>query len=140
MMALRTGAAAVLALALSQHAPAAPARRDEILGTWKGTSTCVDRSRHPACKDEVVVYEFREKPGAPDAVSLQADKIVDGQRVTMYEQDFVWDAGEGAWLGEFRVRNNHGLWKYVVKGKSMEGTLVDLPEKNLVRRIAVTRP
>lgn len=140
MTVLRIATAAALALAFSQHSTAAPVRRDEILGAWKGTSTCVDRSRHPACKDEVVVYEFRAKTGAPDAVSLLADKVVDGQRVTMYEQDFVWDAGEAAWLGEFRVRNNHGLWKYVVKGRSMEGTLVDLPEKNLVRRIAVMRP
>ena len=133
-------AAFVLALGLALDSPAAPSRRDEILGTWTGTSTCVDRARHPACKDEVVVYEFREKPDAPDGVSLQADKIVDGQRVTMGELDFTWDPGEGAWLGEFRIRNNHGLWRFVVHGASMEGTLVDLPEKNLVRKVAVKRP
>ena len=140
MRALRVAAAAALTLAIALDSPAAPTRRDEILGTWTGTSTCVDRTRHPACKDEVVVYEFREKPGAPDSVSLQADKIVDGQRVTMGELDFAWDSGEGAWLGEFRIRNNHGLWRFVVHGTSMEGTLVDLPEKNLVRKVAVKRP
>ena len=140
MRAHKVAAAAALTLAIALDSPAEPARRDEILGTWTGTSTCVDRTRHPACKDEVVVYEFREKSGAPDSVSLQADKIVDGQRVTMGELDFAWDSGEGAWLGEFRIRNNHGLWKFVVHGTSMEGTLVDLPEKNLVRKVAVKRP
>jgi len=135
-----TAAAAALALAIAFDSPGLPTRRDEILGTWKGTSTCVDRTRHPACKDEVVVYEFREKSGAPDVVSLQADKIVDGQRVTMGEFDVVWDAGEGAWLGEFRNQSVHILWKYVVHGTSMDGTLVDLPEKNLIRRVSVKRP
>jgi hypothetical protein len=136
----RTAAAAALALALAAGSPAAPSRRDEILGTWKGTSTCVDRARHPACKDEVVVYEFREKAGAAETVLLQADKIVDGQRLTMGELDVVWNAGEGAWLGEFRNQNVHILWKYVVHGTSMEGTLVDLPDRNLIRRVSVKRP
>ena len=27
-----------------------------FLGTWRGTSTCVDRELAPACKDEIVVY------------------------------------------------------------------------------------
>lgn len=99
----------------------------------------MDRARYPACKDEVVVYEFREKAGDAGAVSLQADKIVGGERVTMYELDFTYDREQGAWLGEFRIRNNHGLWSYRVNGDAIEGTLVDLPEKNLVRRIAVTR-
>ena len=58
----------------------------------------------------------------------------------MGELDFAWDAGEGAWLGEFRIRNIHILWRFVVHGTSMEGTLVDLPERNLVRKVAVKRP
>jgi len=136
----RTAAAAAVAFALAQGSPAAPPRRDEILGTWKGTSTCVDRVRYPACKDEVVVYEFREMAGAPETVLLQGDKIVGGQRVNMGELEFVWDAGEGAWLSEFRIRNNHGLWRFVVHGTSLEGPLVDLPEKNLARKVAVKRP
>jgi hypothetical protein len=136
----RTAAAAALALALALDSPAAPSRRKEILGTWTGTSTCVDRARYPACKDEVVVYEFREKSSAPDGVSLQADKIVDGKRVTMGDLDFAYDAAEGAWLSEFRNRSNHILWRFVVHGTSIEGTLVDLPEKNLIRRVAVKRP
>ena len=31
---------------------------DDLLGTWRGTSTCVDHIAAPACQDEVIVYEF----------------------------------------------------------------------------------
>jgi hypothetical protein len=44
----------------------------ELLGIWRGTSTCTDRTAAPACTDEIAVYEF--SAGAkPGAVHWQAD-------------------------------------------------------------------
>ena len=34
----------------------------ELIGTWRGTSTCTDRVAAPACNDETVVYEFSAGP------------------------------------------------------------------------------
>ena len=36
---------------------------DEIVGTWRGSSVCVDRQAAPACNDEQVVYEIGASPG-----------------------------------------------------------------------------
>jgi hypothetical protein len=41
--------AGALLHAADDHTP------QELVGTWKGTSTCTDRVAAPACRDEVVV-------------------------------------------------------------------------------------
>jgi len=89
-------------LAAAASASPSPAPDDSILGTWRGTSTCVDRQRHPACKDEVVLYEFRRKAAEEGAVTLKADKIVEGQVVPMGELDCRWDGERRSWTSEFR--------------------------------------
>jgi len=122
------GAAAVFA--------APPA--DQVLGTWNGTSLCVQSPDFPACRDETVVYEFR-KAAAGDAVTLAAFKIVDGQKGLMGEMDFSWDAKQGAWTSEFQNARYHGLWTFFVKGDAITGTLVDLPSRKPVQNVAVER-
>ncbi len=51
---------------------------EEIVGTWRGTSACVDRQAALACTDEEVIYEIVVSPGRPDSVTVTADKVVDG--------------------------------------------------------------
>ena len=71
-----------------------PAHDDaEVLGTWRGTSTCTDRVAAPACQDETVVYDFRrgDKTGS---VVAKADKIVNGKREPMGELEFAYDTAE----------------------------------------------
>ena len=131
--------AAILAAVAAASASPSPAPDDTLLGTWRGTSTCVDRPRHPACQDEVVVYEFRRKAGEEGVVTLNAGKIVEGQLLPMGELDFRWDAGRRAWTSEFRNERVHILWSFVVRGDAIEGTLVDLPDGSLVRNVAVKR-
>ena len=126
-------------LAAAASASPSPAPDDSILGTWRGTSTCVDRQRHPACKDEVVLYEFRRKAAAEGVVTLSAGKIVEGQVVPMGELDCRWDAERRSWTSEFRNEGVHILWSFVVRGDAIEGTLVDLPDRNLLRNVAVKR-
>jgi hypothetical protein len=124
---------------LTAAASAASGPRDAVLGEWRGTSTCVDRVKHPACKDEVVIYHFTAKSDDPSAVTLKADKVVDGKVLWMGDFDCNWDAASGAWLAEFQNERAHVLWSFVVHGREIEGTLVDLPDRSLVRRVAVKK-
>ncbi len=132
--------AALGALALlSAAAAGAASRKDEILGTWRGTSTCVKSPDFPACHDEVVVYEVRDSAAGGDAVTMAAFKIVGGEKQLMGEMDFTWDAKAGAWTSEFQTPRVHGLWTFFVKGGDITGTLVDVPSKQLVRNVSVKK-
>jgi hypothetical protein len=113
------------------------ATRVSVLGTWKGESICV--GNRPACKNEVVVYRFEAIAGKPDMALLLADKIIDGQRVPMGKLELRYDESKGELSGEFTRGQTHGLWQYKVTGNSMEGTLVLLPDRELVRRANVKR-
>lgn len=106
----------------------------ELVGTWRGTSTCTDRTAASACRDEVVVYEFTAgaKPGT---VHWKANKVVDGQRELMGEIDLVYDAGESCWAAEFRSPRVRVVWCLVVDGAHLTGTGRLLPGNQTVRSI-----
>jgi hypothetical protein len=70
---------------------------------------------------------------------LLADKIIDGKRVPMYKMDFQYDAGKETLVCEFTRGQTHGVWQYKITADSMEGTLLLLPDKSIVRRVKVTR-
>jgi hypothetical protein len=132
MRSLALSALALVGLA----APALPAPpHGAIAGIWRGTSVCVDRTLHPACVDETVVYDFRALPNGHDAVRLDAKKVVGGRAETMYLLDFTFDPARGAWVSEFQAPHAHGEWSYVVRGSTLEGRLVDLPSRALVRKV-----
>lgn len=133
----RVVAACLLGFAVAAAAWAAGPGR--ILGTWRGTSTCVKSPEFPACHDEVVVYEVREAAPGGRAVTLDAYKIVDGERQPMGELEFTYDARLEAWTSELRTPRVHALWSFVVDGDAIAGTLVDLPSKHLIRNVAVRR-
>ena len=71
----------------------------QLIGTWRGTSTCTDRVAAPACNDETVVYEFSAGP-KPGLVHWKADKIVNGQREPMGEFDLAYDKTDACWKAE----------------------------------------
>jgi hypothetical protein len=108
---------------------------DGIVGAWQGSSVCVDRRALPACTDEQVIYEISVTPGKPDAVTVKADKIVDGKRVPMGVLDFTRDAKDGSWTTEVETPNVHVSWRLVVNGTMMTGSLTLLPSKTVVRRL-----
>src|ERR1044072_5712827 len=109
----------------------------KLPGDWAGESVCVgDR---PACEDELVVYHIRRKEGAPDTLTIAADKVVDGQPEQMYVLDFKYDAAKDTLTGEFNVNGTHGVWEYAVKGDEMEGTGKLLPAGTVFRRVKVKR-
>ena len=107
----------------------------EIVGTWSGSSVCVDRQAAPACNDEKVVYEINASSGKPDTVSVKADKVVDGKRVSMGDLEFTHDAKSGTWTSELDTPRVHALWRLTVNGATLTGTLTMLPSKAVVRKI-----
>lgn len=108
-----------------------------ILGSWRGTSTCVDKVAFPACHDEVVIYDVRIQEGT-DSVVLRADKIVNGARDFMGELTFGRDSA-GAWIAEFRGPRARDRWTLVVTGDEMSGDLIDVASGRRVRRVALRR-
>ncbi len=131
----------LLFLAISSSAPAQDANAKAILGTWRGTSICVNLEAAPSCKNEEVIYEFREvTPPVAGKLNLKADKIVDGKVVPMGEFDLAWVSAEGAWSCEIRTPRVHALWSFKQPGgDELAGTLVLLPDRTLLRKAAARR-
>ena len=125
------GLAALPFVSFAAPEEAAPAA---LTGVWRGTSTCTDRVAAPACRDEVVVYEFTpgEKPGT---VHWKADKIVDGGRRPMGELELAYDARAACWMAEFNSPRVQSVWCLVVDGAHMTGTARILPGNETVRKI-----
>src|SRR6476620_2623864 len=76
---------------------------EEIVGTWRGTSACVDRQAAPACTDEEVIYEIVVGAGRSEAVTVTADKVVDGKRVSMGSLDFTLEPTSRSWTSELET-------------------------------------
>ena len=108
---------------------------EEIVGTWRGTSACVDRQAAPACTDEEVIYEIVASPDHPEAVTATADKVVDGKRVPMGSFDFALEAASRSWTSELKTPRVHAIWRLSVSGTTLSGTLTLLPSKAVVRRV-----
>jgi len=119
-------------VAADDHKPA------ELVGTWRGTSVCADRVAAPSCRDETVIYEFAAgaKPGA---VHWKADKVVEGQRMSMGDSELAYDTGAQCWTAEFKSPRVHIVWCLKVDGDRLTGTGRLLPGKETVRRIDVRR-
>jgi len=107
----------------------------EIVGTWRGTSLCVDRKAAPGCNDEQVIYEISANARKPTAVIVKADKVVDGKRVPMGDLDFTHDSKSGSWTSEFKNERTHHIFRLTVKGDSIAGTLKLIPSDAIVRKI-----
>jgi len=110
----------------------------EFVGTWRGTSTCVNPQIAPSCTDETVVYEVRGSENGK-AVVLKADKVVDGRRVPMGDLEFVYSEKESCWRSEFTTPRVHGVWCLAMEKHSMTGSLRVLPSNAEVRKVQVKR-
>lgn len=127
-----------LGSAASAAARAEGGAQEKILGTWRGTSLCVDRQAAPACNDERVVYEVTAVAGSTDRVSIQADKIVSGERQTMGVLEYRLEK-DGSWTSEFQSPRMRSAWRIVVDGDKMTGTDTLLPSNAVVRRMELER-
>jgi hypothetical protein len=103
----------------------------QILGHWSGESIC--QVKNSPCHDEKVIYHLA-KSKEPGKVNVSADKIVDGSPVNMGSIEFLYDKENRTLISE----STSGVWKFMVHGKSMEGTLT-LPDKTLYRRVILRK-
>jgi hypothetical protein len=122
-----------------------PGRQDKtlpgvnsFLGTWHGTSLCVDRNTDTACKDEEVAYDVKGIPSVRDTVEMEAFKIINGQRVSMGVLRLSYSQGSHSWSFELAARV-HAVWTFQVTDSTLNGTLAELPSKRLIRRVHANR-
>jgi hypothetical protein len=110
-----------------------------FLGEWDGTSSCVDKARFPACKDEIVIYHVAASPAGDSQVTLTADKVVDGKAAPMGALDFRFDPSVEAWTSQIRNSGVTALWSFRVTGSELSGTLVELPSNALIRKVTAKK-
>jgi hypothetical protein len=108
-----------------------------ILGSWHGTSTCVDKVAYPSCHDEEVIYDVAAISGS-DSVTLRADKVVNGAREFMGEFRFG-SPRPGQWEALVGSTRFHGRMTLTIVEDDMTGTLVDIPSSRVVRRVVLQR-
>lgn len=118
--------------ATEEHPPS------ELIGLWRGTSICTDRVVAPACKDEVVVYEFSAGT-EPGTVHWKADKVVDDKREPMGESELAYDPGDECWRSEFKSPRVHVVWCLTVADAKLKGSAWMLPGKQTVRKVEAER-
>ena len=111
----------------------------KLVGDWSGESICVNKEKFPACNDEQVVYHVVVASSKADAVTITADKIVNGKPEAMGTFDFVYDARGQTLTSEVKNDRVHIIFELAVKGDLLEGTLATLPDRTLVRRIKVKK-
>jgi len=103
-----------------------------LVGDWSGTSRCT--AKNTACHDESVVYHIKEIQGKPGAVSVDADKIVDGKPINMGALDFRYEQAEHTLV----CRYSQGVWRFKIAGEMMDGTLTR-DDGTEVRRVNLRR-
>jgi uncharacterized protein (DUF2147 family) len=105
--------------------------KDQLIGNWSGDSVC--QVKGSSCRDEKVVYHIVKGSDAAH-VTVSADKIVNGKAINMGTGDYTYDRENGTLVNETEGR----VWKFIVKGRAMEGTLT-MPDKMVYRRVTLTR-
>lgn len=110
----------------------------DLVGSWHGTSKCVDRAHFPNCHDEEVIFDVVARGKSGDTVTVRADKIVQGHREFMGELDYVRGAN-GVWTAEFRNERVQSRFTLRVSASRLIGQLIDIPSRRIVRDQTLTR-
>jgi hypothetical protein len=103
------------------------------IGVWRGESLCTS-SKPSACKNEKVVYYIEAAANRSDQVMIRADKIVDGQAVTMGEGPWDYDAAKHT-LG---MGPDGRRWLLKIAGKRIDGTLT-MSDGEIFRKMTLTK-
>lgn len=94
----------------------------DIVGTWRGTSVCVDKKNHPACNDEQAFYEIRAVRSSRDTVIVKAQKMVNGTAELVSEDKFARHA-DGSWQADVPAPRYRIHITLRVAGDSLTGIL-----------------
>jgi hypothetical protein len=108
-----------------------------IVGSWHGTSTCVDREHYPACNNEEVIYDVTAGHSR-DSVHVRMDKIVNGTRDFMGESDFG-RAADSSWVTIYRNPRVQLRVTLRVRGTHLSGTVIEVGTDRHVRTIELDR-
>ncbi|MCU1286845.1 MAG: hypothetical protein JWO13_3195 [Acidobacteriales bacterium] len=120
----------------AQQRPSAKtdAKKEALLAkTWKGESICFADFK-PQCHDEVVVYHVTQSSDKPSTLSIQADKIVNGQPEDMGTLDCTFDNSKST----VTCAIPRGVFRFTVRSNKMDGGLW-APDGKQIRRINLTR-
>jgi hypothetical protein len=104
----------------------------QIAGVWRGNSVCA--VENSPCHDEVNVYRFAEVAGKPGVFSVTGSKMVDGKEVVMGTAEWKYDAETHTLSADMPS----GVFRYVVDGDKMEGTL-SMRDHTVYRRVHLVR-
>jgi len=130
-------ASIMIVLLLPMSFVVASSQTVSLAGDWTGESICF--GDNPSCHDEKVVYHISIDPTDATKVKIAADKIVDGKPEFMGDIFLKYDAARQTLTGDLQSPRYRGVWEFTVKGNTIEGSLVILPDKTIGRRIRVTR-
>lgn len=125
------GTAMTIPRQMASNKTAAEQDEADLLGTWTGESICQVKSS--PCHDEKAIYRISKAKDA-GKVTIDLGKIVNGEAETMGVLDFSYDPKTHTLLCEFP----RGVWKFVVTGNKMEGTLTTT-DGVLYRRISLKK-
>src|SRR4051812_31192266 len=73
-----------------------------ILGTWHGTSTCIDKKTDTSCHDEEVIYDVDSAGSPRGPVRMSADKVVNGVRDNMGVFTLAYDSTSHSWSADLK--------------------------------------
>jgi hypothetical protein len=97
----------------------------DIVGSWRGTSVCIDRQHFPACNDEQAFYEIRRQGRSTDSVIVKAQKMVSGSVEPVSEDTFTRQP-DGSWRTDIATPRFHVRVLLRVVGDSITGSLMDV--------------
>ncbi|MEW6130451.1 MAG: hypothetical protein AB1757_25680 [Acidobacteriota bacterium] len=103
----------------------------QIIGVWTGESIC--QVKNSPCKDEHASYRISKGKSA-GKVTVDLGKIVNGKVESMVVLDFDYDAKSQTLISTYQ----HGVWKFTVKGNTLEGTLTT-PENIVYRKVSLKK-
>jgi len=84
-------------------------------------------------QDEIVAWHIA-RAANPENLIVTADKIVDGNVISMGALDFKYHRENNQIVCE----NERGIWKLTVKGNTLEGTLT-LRDQTVLRHVALEK-
>jgi len=109
--------------------------RQPLVGHWTGTSLCTPV--RPACHDEKASY-WMTAGKAPDIVTIDAGKLVNGKDESMGILDFHADFAAHTLTNVMEGGGERWIWSFTWSGTEMTGTLKS-EAGQVIRNIRLTK-
>jgi hypothetical protein len=123
-----------IAILLLFATPSALAGDPTSIGMWEGESLCTVPDS--PCHDEHVVYEIKADEKDQAKLTLDAFKIVSGEKQFMGTLNCAWRNTESILACHYRDDDD---WSFKLSGNEMNGTLHIRKERQLYRKISATK-